>query len=418
MNLKIHRGTNQIGGNIIEIVAEQGDKPVKIFFDCGANLPPLDRSQWDDNMKIDGLTRGTSDCDALFITHYHSDHCGLMPRVNDDIPIYSSRETASVLRIISDFIDMPRPKIRIVEPGVTVNIRGVDILPIGVRHSARGAMMFLVKTEGQKLLYTGDFGDFRDIDYSMLRDADVMLCEGTNINTPGGMTEDDVEAEAVKIMEETRGNVFVLCSSTNIDRIAAIEKACARSERTLAIDPFMNAIMESIAPIRSIPSIGFVPRFMNKESPRAHEYLAKYLSGGNEFFKGAKNIALRDDLVFMVRPTMKCFIKRLDKYKSVSDSALIYSIWGGYKKTEPVSDFLATAQSLGMRIIELHASGHAYRREIEAAVRSVSPKTLIPIHTESSAEFKTMHNNVVLLKDGENFAVSPDGRSEKTSRER
>jgi ribonuclease J len=407
VNLKIHRGTNQIGGNIVEIVAKQGEKAVKVFFDCGMNLPPLDRNLLADNMEIDGLTRGTSDCDALFITHYHSDHCGLMSRVNGDIPIYASRETEAVLRIISDFRDLPRPKIRVVEPGAAVNVRGVEILPIGVRHSARGAMMFLVEAEGQKLLYTGDFGDFMGIGYNTLRGADVMLCEGTNIHAPGGMTEDDVEAEAVKIMEETKGSVFVLCSATNIDRIAAIETACARSGRTLAIDPFMKAVMESIAPIRSIPSAGFVPRFIKKgKSPRIHEYLAKYLSGGGEFFRGAKDIAPRNGLVFMVRPTMKDFIQRLDKYKSVSDSALIYSMWGGYKKTEPVADFLAAARLLGMRIIDLHASGHAYRRELEAAVRRVSPRTLIPIHTESSAEFKTMHNNVVLLKDGESFAVS------------
>jgi ribonuclease J len=409
MKLKIHRGTNQIGGNIVEITAEQAKERTKIFLDCGANLPPLDSRQWADTVEIDGLTRGKSDCDALFITHYHSDHCGLMSRVNEDIPIYASRETEAVLGIISDFLDLPRPKIRVVKPKAAVNIGGFSILPIGVRHSARGAIMFLVKAEGQKLLYTGDFGDFGNVDYEPLKDVDAMLCEGTNIHTWGGMTEADIEAEAARIMKETRGSVFVLCSTTNIDRIAAIEKACVKSGRSLAIDPFMNAILESISLVRTVPAVGFVPRFIKKkQSPRAYEHLVRYMTGGGKFFRSAKDIAPINDLVFMVRPTMKDFIRRLDKCKSVNGGTLIYSMWNGYKKTEPVSDFLAEAQSLGLEIIDLHASGHACRREIETAVRRVSPKTLIPIHTESSAEFKTIHNNVVLLKDGESFAVMPE----------
>ncbi|MDR1875840.1 MAG: MBL fold metallo-hydrolase, partial [Synergistaceae bacterium] len=392
MKLKIHRGTNQIGGNIVEIVTERTEERTKIFLDCGANLPPLDNRRWSDTTEIDGLTRGASDCNALFVTHYHSDHCGLISRVNEDIPIYAGRETEAALGIIADFIDAPRPKIRVVEAGAAVTIGGVTILPIPVRHSARGAMMFLVEAEGQKLLYTGDFGDFRGVGYEPLRGVDVMLCEGTNIHAPGGMTEADVEAEAARIMKETRGSVFVLCSTTNVDRVAAIEAACARSGRTLAIDPFMKAILESIAPIRSVPSIGFVPNFVGKEkTPGAYKYLTRYLARGDKFFRSAKDIAMEDGLVFMVRPTMKKFIERLDRHKSVSDGTLIYSMWNGYKKTEPVSDFLATARSLGVEIIDLHASGHACRRELEAAVRRVCPKTLIPIHTESSAEFKTMH---------------------------
>jgi ribonuclease J len=201
MKLKIHRGTNQIGGNVVEVAAEGA----KIFLDCGANLPPLDSRQWTDTMEIDGLTRGMSDCDALFVAHHHSDHCGLAFRVNKDIPIYANRETEAVLGIISDFLDLPRPKFRVVEPGIAVNIGGFSILPIGVRHNARGAMMFSVEAEGQKLLYTGDFGDFGNVDCEPLENVDILLCEGTNIHTPEGRTEADIAAEAARLMKEARG---------------------------------------------------------------------------------------------------------------------------------------------------------------------------------------------------------------------
>jgi ribonuclease J len=267
-------------------------------------------------------------------------------------------------------------------------------------------MMFLAESGGQRILYTGDFGDFSGVDYGPMTDADVMLCEGTNVNAPGGLTEGDVEAEAPRIMKETQGYVFLLCSTTNADRVAAIESACMKSGRTMAIDPFMKAVTDRIAPLKSACSVGFVPRFIKKNrEPRTHKFLAEYISLGYGNFVGAKEVAQKDGLVLMVRPTMGEFIRRVDKHRSLSGSTLIYSMWRGYKKTAPVSEFLALCESLGMEVVDLHASGHAYRQEIESAIKRVSPKTLVPIHTESSREFKTMHRNVVLLKDGEEFKL-------------
>jgi ribonuclease J len=333
-----------------------------------------------------------------------------MGRVLDDIPIYGSRETNDVLRVISDFVNLPTPRMRVIEPGVPMDIGDIKILPVGVRHSARGAMTFLAESGEQRILYTGDFGDFSGVDYGPMAGADVMLCEGTNVNAPGGLTEDDVEAEAARIMQETQGYVFVLCSATNADRVAAIESACMKSGRTMAIDPFMKAVTDRIAPLKSACPVGFVPHFINKNrEPRTHKYLAEYISLGYGNFVGAKEVAQKDGLVLMVRPTMGEFIRRVDRHRSLSGSTLVYSMWRGYKKTAPVREFLALCESLDMEVVDLHASGHAYRQEIESAIKRVSPKTLVPIHTESSREFKTMHRNVVLLKDGEEFKLRARG---------
>jgi mRNA degradation ribonuclease J1/J2 len=80
-------------------------------------------------------------------------------------------------------------------------------------------------------------------------------------------------------------------------------------------------------------------------------------------------------------------------------------MWNGYKRAKPVRDFLELCESLGMNIMDSHASGHAYRSQLESAILKVSPKTLIPVHTESAGEFGALHKNVVLLKDREVFQV-------------
>jgi urocanate hydratase len=43
-----------------------------------------------------------------------------------------------------------------------------------------------------------------------------------------------------------------------------------------------------------------------------------------------------------------------------------------------------------MELSQIHASGHAPTKEIERVIRSIKPKTLIPIHTEHPEKFREL----------------------------
>ena len=90
MNITVHRGLNQIGGNIIEIESEG----TKILFDIGLDLDPLNNLELP---KIDNLfdSRGY---DAIFISHYHSDHMGLVYEVNKEIPVYIGELSCAMIQ--------------------------------------------------------------------------------------------------------------------------------------------------------------------------------------------------------------------------------------------------------------------------------------------------------------------------------
>ncbi|MDR1246868.1 MAG: MBL fold metallo-hydrolase [Clostridiales Family XIII bacterium] len=398
MKLKIHRGAAQIGGNIVEIAT----KSTKIILDCGRNLPPLDDPKAADDMEIDGLTRGESAYAAVFVTHYHADHCGLAERVNADIPIYMSEDTKNVLDVIADFINRPLPRVnKILNPGHEERIGDIKVVPLNVYHSAMGAMAFLVEADGQKLLYTGDFNRIDETFYTLIDQVDILLCEGTNIGARNGMTEQDVELDAARIMRETDGPVFVLCSTTNIERVRRIERACNKSGRTMAIDPFMKAVTDKAASqLLLVNPVGFVPNFITEEkTPRIYKYLARDFMT----FAGARAVSKMTNLTFMVRQSMGEFLERLNRLSALKGSTLIYSMWRGYENTAYTKKFLDLCRSLGMNIEYLHASGHAYREILETTVSRLNPKTLIPIHTESAETFCEMYDNVVTLCDGEVF---------------
>ena len=107
------------------------------------------------------------------------------------------------------------------------------------------------------------------------------------------------------------------------------------------------------------------------------------------------------NLTFMVRQSMGKFLERLNSLAPLEGSTLIYSMWRGYEDTEYTKRFLALCRSLGMKIEYLHASGHAYREQLETAVLRLNPTTLVPIHTKCADMFREFHDNVLILDDGD-----------------
>jgi ribonuclease J len=425
MKLRIFRGTNQIGGNIIEVATET----TKIILDCGSNLPPLDDTKASDTIDVPGLTSGTSSYNAVFISHHHGDHCGLIGHINDDIHIYTSAATKSVLEIIADFIDKPSPRIyKVIEPEKSEQVGDIKITALPVKHSAWGAIMFLIESGETRILYTGDFNEIYEYDNMELENIDILLCEGTNVRINSKKSETSLYTDVKLLMEQTENEVFVLCSTTNIDRIQAVDsasKSCAKP-RTMVIDPFMNAILNNVGYTLESKTIQFLPRGITKGvKPRMDNYISwnnKWPS--SSVYKKAEKIAQSTDITVMVRQTMGDFLIRVAgekvgikppdkgsaqeyqeyrndvvKKKPFSGSTLIYSIWQGYKKTKSTSDFLDLCISLGMKVEDMHVSGHAYRENLEVSISGLKSRTLVPIHTENADTFYEIHDHVILLQN-------------------
>jgi ribonuclease J len=329
-----------------------------------------------------------------------------MGRVNADIPIYAGAETKDVLGIIADFINAPLPHVsEILESGKAVRVGDIQVLPLSVNHSAYGALMLLIRAEGKSVLYTGDFNRINPADFTRIGKVDALLCEGTNIeNEKTGPTEEDVLQKAAEIMRKTDHPVFVLSSATNIDRIKSVEKACRYSGKTICTDLFLDAITAKIGAPLLINPVGFMSNYVAKnKNPRQHKYFSE--NGNYLHYCGAEKIAKMTNLVLMVRPTMGAFMKRLNRYMPLSGSVLIYSMWRGYKNKTVVARFLELCRSFGVEIVDLHASGHAYKNCLRDTIARLNPETLIPIHTESPEDFADLHGNVLLPADSEIITV-------------
>ena len=98
MEIKIHRGLEQIGGCITEISTATS----RVFIDLGQNLPGYgeESTPEQDKLMVENLFNSNKkENEAVFYTHGHEDHIGLLEYVPMDVPQFMSTGTKELILI-------------------------------------------------------------------------------------------------------------------------------------------------------------------------------------------------------------------------------------------------------------------------------------------------------------------------------
>lgn len=405
MQIKIHKGTHQIGGTITEIKTDKA----RLIIDMGADLPSTERK--DTTLDIDGVTSGTPNCDAVLITHYHGDHVGNFENILPDIPIYmgntAKKVFATVQNVLKTKMNKGNPErvaeFKTFEAGKPIQFGDIKITPICVDHSAFDAYMLLIEAEGKRILHTGDFrmhgarGSKMPLVFKKFAsNIDVLITEGTMMSrrTEKVLSEHEMAKQAKDLLQDNQ-QVFVLCSSTNIDSIAGFYHAAIANKRVFVVceDDFQNEILRIITENSK-------SSFYNFSKQKVYTYnkgekLNKYMSDCGFCFIGRAN--------FITRQALQAF----------PDNLLIYSMWKGYiDKKHPAyddykSDFIDKAIAGGSRLIHLHTSGHATAEQIKQVCKITKAKVVIPIHSEQPEAFNNLgiDAKIKVLQDGESIEI-------------
>lgn len=380
MTITIHRGTHQIGGCATEIKT----KNTRIIIDFGAELESEAQG-----LNVGGVTIGEKSCDAMFFSHYHGDHIGLMDTILEDIPLYMGADSKGVLSILNgktkNYDDALINRIRTFNGGSEILIGDIKITPYFVDHSAYDAYMFLIEADGKRILHTGDFrvhgfkGKGLPKLLSIIGHVDVLICEGTTLNRDDYTfpTENEIKNKINKLITENKYS-FVVCSSTNIDRIAGICAARPKG-RYLLCDEYQKEIIDYIAKTGGKKSSLYKCDGICVYGANLHEKL------------------LKQGFCMLVRAGNPYHKKIMEKYKQY-DPLIIYSMWKGYLQEDNIKDFID-----GYRKEDVHTSGHANKKDIEMVIKKITPDQVIPIHTEIPQAFKDIcgDSRLILLNDGE-----------------
>ena len=391
MNIIIHRGTHQIGGSAIEISTAS----TRIILDFGNELS-LDEKYTPINLEIDGVTKGLPDCDGIVISHYHMDHLGQLTSALPEIPLYMGELSKKVAMISAEYQDK-NLYLRLLgantfRGGEAFTIGDIRIRPLVIDHSAADSYMFVIEAEGKHVLYTGDFRMhglrhhiLDQLVNTYIGEVDVLITEGTSLSRDADkyISEAAVLDDISSYIQDGK-YVFVMCSSTNIDRIMEIWQNMP-TDKVLICDAYQKRILDTVINNVYYESSLYrrhdSPLVLNKGS-----YPKYYMDHG---------------FVSLVRGTEN-FISQIKEFPK-DDVRIIYSMWTGY-----IEENLALKTLLETYPTYIcHASGHVSKDDLIKFIELVNPDAIIPVHTDNPERLEELvpHRNVYIVNDNEPFII-------------
>ena len=398
MKITLHR-PHQIGGCIT--VIESGR--TKIIIDFGSNLPGT-KSKELSRRRIDSICKGA---DAVFFTHYHGDHTGLLHRIPENIPMYigegarevmeckhrtlkaaasHKKEDSEKYKVQADTLSAVERMLTFKEKDrIDVAGRGeLIVTPYFVSHSAFDAYMFLIEAEGKRILHTGDFRGHGYLSKGLwgvlryyVKQVDLLITEGTMLGRSGEKVPHEVEikhrAKRLLTMGGRQNHYMVLCSSTDIDRLASFHKACVETKSKFMVDPYQKRVLDI---------------FTKYAGAKSDLYdFTDTLVKGCDF----ETELLPYSFIIPVRASDRKFIQSF-KHGVCSDVKLIYSMWDGYIKgsdDQRNSDLEYIVNKLFKGEYEyLHTSGHADMETLARVCNYTRPRIgIISIHHDPEVRF-------------------------------
>ncbi|EKS41336.1 MBL fold metallo-hydrolase [Afipia broomeae] len=409
MRIRIHRGTNEIGGTCVELAAGGG----RILLDLGLPLDG-DGDEVSIHPSIDGLAGG-EDLLALILSHGHIDHWGLAHLAGPELPVALGAATHRILQAAAPFVPRPYVPATPIEftSGTPLEFGPFRVTPHLVDHSAYDAYALEVEADGQRLFYSGDIRAhgrkaalFERLVADPPRSIDVMLMEGSSFGrlSPDHVfpTETDVEQRLVDLFQATDGLALVAASAQNIDRMVSLYRACKRTGRTLIIDLYAAEILRATENA-NIPQSDwqnvavYVPQYQRIQIKRSGRFdLLDPHKTNRIFVERLEDLAPWAAMLF--RPAM---LRDLDHANCLSGARAIWSQWDGYLKQERGLALLAELKTRGIPLDHAHTSGHASIPDLKRLAEAIQPKMLVPIHTYEPEQFPAHFQAVSLKNDGE-----------------
>lgn len=391
MKIHIHRGQNQIGGSIIEISTDK----TRLFFDIGINLTENENIEVP---QIEGLFCGEKRCDGVLISHYHSDHIGLIPSLLDSIPIYMGEKAFDVFKASANYRDLPvsfTPSY--VYDRKEFHIGDISITPYLCDHSSFDSYMYFIKADNRSVLYTGDYRANGRLDFEELRGSlpkvDVIITEGTTLTRETdkhNIEEEKLEEIATDYLAKHNGPAFFMMSAMNVDRITTAHNIANNTNRVFLEDMYTADISISAG----LDLTDNVRVFMTG-GDKQYQMLKKY-----EDIKIGKYEIAKTPYVMCIRQSMRNYLEKLNELVSFENGVLFYGMWKGYMEQSEMKEFLSFMERKGVKIHILHTSGHADSFTIEKIINAVSPQYIIPVHTENAKWFERF-KSVRIVSDSE-----------------
>lgn len=237
--------------------------------------------------------------------------------------------------------------------------------------------------------------------------VDTLIIEGTRINDPLIHSEESVMLNIMDSLRDAQGKAVVaLIGLLDFDRLRSLMSAAEHVGRELALSPKLAYVIDRLAKKATniqVPGLRskMLSVYLEPSSSGGYEPKKDYRGWLRKFLEECQDVGVQ-----LITP--EGLAKQTDKYVftlcQTEDLPELTSI-----RPEPGSIFLFSSSEphneeqeierekvinwlelLSMRPVYAHASGHASQGEIISAVKRISPRTIIPVHTEHPEMFRKL----------------------------
>ena len=452
VNIACYGGVGEIGGNKILVI----DKNTKVFLDFGMNYeavrqfydPPFLQARKTEHLlglgilpDIPGIYKMEEgqeehDIDGVLISHAHGDHYDYIRFLDNDIPIHCGESTKEIITArecsgtkgpTSEYYIANLTKKNGYEEfktfetfttGKKPKVGDIAYTPVHVDHSVCGAYGFVLETSDGLIGYTGDLRMHgarpdltRDLIDEMKRERlDLLLIEGTNINSSSISSEAMVKKKVKRIVERTRGLVLAGFAIVDYDRFRTFYEVAKETGRKFVISMKQAYILSKIQSYLSIPEVSDPEIIVFEKDKRSFGEFEKEVQA----IKGVETIdakglsAIQDDVLMYAS---YYDFNELLTIRPKPGSVYILSQSEPFNEEMEI-DFAKMHNWLehhGLPLFKAHASGHATAHELKEIIEEVNPRKVVPIHTERPKLFegfvKDLGIDIILPKVGEEFQL-------------
>ncbi len=427
MAYKIIRGRKIIGGTIVEV--SYGDK--RIWIDFGKALGEHEDEMTD--AEVVALMQSNPP-DALFFTHIHGDHIGLLHEVPDCVQIYMGRISLLAQKnLLQGILQVPNlssatverckkqlailndgSRVHFISQGDMVHIGRIIVRPISCDHSCCDSYMLLFQCGHQTILHTGDYrmhgrlgkpfwGKLRSV--ISYKKVEVVITEGTSLHgqqhNSSAMSETELEKSAYQLMK-TNPNIFLACSSLNIESLYSFYRAMLFAGKWRWLN---NGKKQECKP--ALIANGYVKQQLDlfteeyakgRDGVKINFHRSYRMSWGLQ--RVLKNDSTQEEQ--MVDNGFVMLVSPYEEYRKLMEQlstriqasggvppVLVYSQWDGYLEpgqtytNQPMIDMVNWWEQKGLQCVHLHTSGHAEPENVGKLIYAVRPKRVEVVHTAS-----------------------------------
>ncbi|MEG2087614.1 MAG: MBL fold metallo-hydrolase [Angelakisella sp.] len=395
MNITVYRAQNQTS-----VLVELATATSKIIVDSGVTL------EENEVLLLPELQAqyAFSKVDAVFLSHYNTDHVTMARGLLDAVPVYAGKLAAKMATAAEGYkAKKPFPFAGYYAHGVPIVAGDIRVTPFLVDDSLHEGYLLLIEGEGKRVVYAGDYRAngrkrFEEMLAGLPNRVDAVLCEGGVLTEQDSnpVTEPKLEEQLEALLQTAKGPVFALLSPVDFDRTETLFQVAKRCKRVLLEDLYLAQIAGAAGKAMPNPTDragvrAYLTTGYKAEHPRYQMFTA--------LPRVSKAEIAEQRFVLCLRPGMKKYLKTLSQELRLRDGLLVNLLPDAIADRAVTKEYLAFAAQKGLAVHTLRCSGHANAMAVKALVEAVHPTQIMPLERGNVAWFAQQYPKFLVVEE-------------------